>query len=89
MERIAADFGPLIKALQLASADPAATLGEQLAQVELSLVSAQINPDPYNALELRYALQALREIDPQGIQHARGTADLECFFATDPHLESF
>lgn len=87
MERAGADFRPLIAALHAASADPFATLDEQLAQLELSLVSAQLNPNPIDAVELAYALKALREIDPQGINPARGTADLEPFF--NPHLESF
>lgn len=89
MERPQADFRPLITALQAASADPYATLEEQLAALELYLVSAQLNPDPYQAIELRYSLKALREISPQGINSARGTADLAPFFGTDPHLESF
>ena len=87
MERAGADFSALIAALQAASADPFATLDEQLAQLELSLVSAQLNPNPIAAVELSYALKALREIDPQGINPARGTADLAPFF--NPHLESF
>jgi hypothetical protein len=86
MERMGADFRPLIRALQLASLDQSLTLSQQLAEIELSLVSAQINPDTYEALELRYSLEALREIDPRGIAQARGTAELEPFFS--PHLGS-
>ena len=80
MDRAGADFRPLIAALEAASADPFATLQEQLAQIELELVSAQLNPDPIEAVELSYALRALREIDPSGISSARGTADLAPFF---------
>jgi len=79
-QRIGADFRPLIAALEAASADPQSTLSDQLLQIELSLVSAQLNPDPVEAVELGYALKALREIDPSGITTARGTADLAPFF---------
>jgi hypothetical protein len=80
MERAGADFSALIAALKQASADPFATLEEQLAQIELSLVSAQLNPNPIEAVELAYSLKALREIDPRGITSSRGTADLAPFF---------
>jgi hypothetical protein len=80
MERAGADFGPLIAALQAASADPFATLENQLANIELSLISAQLNPNPIEAVELAYSLKALREIEPQGIISAAGTADLAAFF---------
>jgi len=80
MDKAGADFRPLIAALEAASADPFATLEEQLAQIELELVSAQLNPDPIQAVELSYALKALREIDPRGISSTRGTADLAPFF---------
>ena len=80
MERAGADFGPLIAALQAASADPFATLEQQLANIELSLVSAQLNPNPIEAVELAYSLQALREIDPQGVSPSMGTADLANWF---------
>jgi len=88
MERQTADFRPLIKALQLASAEGYHSLEEQLAEIELYLVSAQLNPDPYSALEMKYALNALSQIHTQGISPARGTADLAPFFE-NPHLESF
>ena len=87
MERIAADFRPLIKALELAMEDEGSCLREQLGQIELSLVSAQINPNPIAAVELRYALQVLREIDYKLIRHAQDTADLEAFFSTDSQKE--
>lgn len=80
MERPGADFRALIAALEAASADPYATLEQQLAQLELSLVSAQLNPNPIEAVELAYALKALKEIDTQGINPARGTADLANWF---------
>jgi hypothetical protein len=80
MERARADFGPLIAALQAASADPFATLEQQLANIELSLVSAQLNPNPIEAVELAYSLKALREIDPQGVNPSIGTADLANWF---------
>lgn len=80
MDKAGADFRPLIAALEAASADPFATLEEQLAQIELELVSAQLNPDPIQAVELSYALKALREIDPRGISSTRGTADLAPFY---------
>lgn len=80
MDRSGADFGPLIAALQAASADPFATLEQQLNAIELSLVSAQLNPNPIEAVELAYALKALREIDPRGITSTAGTADLAPWF---------
>lgn len=83
MDRSGADFGPLIAALQAASADPFATLEQQLANIELSLVSAQLNPDPVAAVELAYSLRALREIDPQGVKPSMGTADLANWFEGD------
>lgn len=80
MERAGADFGPLIAALQAASTDPFATLSEQLANIELSLVSAQLNPNPIPAVELAYSLRVLAEIETQGINPARGTAALAPWF---------
>lgn len=80
MDRPGADFGPLIAALTAASADPYATLEEQLANIELSLVSAQLNPNPIQAVELAYSLKALNEINTQGLNPAQGTADLAPFF---------
>jgi hypothetical protein len=86
MERAGADFRPLIKALETASADPFASLDEQLASLELSLVSAELNPNPIAAVELSYALKALRELNAN-LTSTRGTADLAPFF--DPQLGSF
>ncbi len=80
MEKIGADFRPLIRALELASADQRNSLEQQLGIIELALVEAQLNPNTYQAIELRYSLEALRQIDPRGIAQARGTADLEPFF---------
>lgn len=80
MERAGADFRPLIEALQAASADPQATLREQLATLELFLVSAQLNPNPIPAVELAYSLRVLAEIDTQGINPAQGTAELSEWF---------
>ena len=76
-----ADFQPLIEALQAASADPYATLEEQLASLELSLVSAELNPNPVPLVELTYSLRALAELNPQGRASARGTAELAMFFS--------
>lgn len=80
MERPGADFGPLIAALIEASANPEATLSEQLSSLELSLVSAELNPNVIQAVELFYSLKALREIDLEPRLTARGTADLAPWF---------
>lgn len=80
MERAGADFRPLIEALEAASSDPYATLSEQLATLELFLVSAQLNPNPIPAVELAYSLRVLAEIDTQGIHPAQNTAELSSWF---------
>lgn len=79
MEKPGADFAPLIAALIEASSNPEATLSEQLASLELSLVAAELNPNPVAKVELYYALKALREIDlnREGIE---ASGDLELFF---------
>ncbi len=80
MQTPGADFKPLIEALQLASADPYATLEEQLASLELSLVSAELNPNPVPIVELTYSLRVLSEIHTDSRASARGTAELAGFF---------
>jgi hypothetical protein len=80
MERPGADFGPLIAALTQASANPEASLAEQLASLELSLVSAELNPNVIEAVELFYSLNALKEINLEARSSARGTADLTPWF---------
>jgi hypothetical protein len=80
MERPGADFQALIEALQTASADPYATLEEQLASLELSLVAAELNPNPIPLVELTYSLKALSELNAGGRVQARGTAELGVFF---------
>ncbi len=80
MQKPGADFQPLIEALQAASADPYATLEEQLASLELSLVSAELNPNPVPIVELTYSLRVLSEVDTASRASARGTAELAGFF---------
>jgi hypothetical protein len=80
MDKPGADFRPLIAALEAASSDPYATLSEQLRSFELSLVSAELNPNVIEAVELFYSLKVLREIDLEGRSESRGTADLSPFF---------
>jgi hypothetical protein len=80
VQKPGADFQPLIEALQLASADPYATLEEQLASIELSLVSAELNPNPVPIVELTYSLRVLSEINTGSRAQARGTAELAGFF---------
>ena len=80
MERPGADFGPLIAALVQASANPEASLAEQLSSLELTLVSAELNPNVIEAVELFYSLKALKEINLEARSSARGTADLTPWF---------
>lgn len=79
MDKPAADFSPLIRALEAAGA--ANSLDQQLAIIELALVEAELNPNPIPAIDLHYSLNALGEIDTRGRAAAsRGTADLAAFF---------
>lgn len=80
MEKPGADFRPLIEALQALEAEPELTLQEQLARLEIALVSAEINPNPIDAVELTYSLKALREIDTHNRAPAQDTADLSSYF---------
>ena len=79
MEKPGADFSPLIAALIEASANPEATLSEQLGIIELSLVSAELNPNRVESVELFYSLKALREIDLNRGE-IEASQDLERFF---------
>jgi hypothetical protein len=55
------DFQPLIEALQ--AANTAKTYGEQLAQIELALVTSEMNPKPNNFCELLWAIETIGGID--------------------------
>lgn len=55
------DFEPLIKALQ--AANKASTFREQLAEIELALVAAEMNPKPNDFCELLWALEMLTYFD--------------------------
>jgi hypothetical protein len=85
-EEPGADFRPLIRALEVASADPYATLAEQLISLEVSFAAAEINPNPIPAVEISYALKVLQGLNANLNQSTRGTADLAPFF--DPQLGS-
>jgi len=80
MEKPGADFRPLIEALEALEAEPGLNLQEQLARLEIALVSAEINPNPIEAVELTYSLKALQEIDASKRAPAQDTADLASFF---------
>lgn len=80
MEKPGADFRPLIEALEALEAEPGLDLQEQLARLEMALVSAEINPNPIEAIELSYALKALKEIDTHNRAPTKGTADLAGYF---------
>lgn len=80
MKKPGADFRPLIEALEALDAEPGLDLQEQLARLELALVSAEINPNPIEAIELSYSLKALQELNTDNRAPARGTADLAGYF---------
>jgi hypothetical protein len=80
MEKPGADFRPLIEALEALDAEPGLDLQEQLARLEMALVSAEINPNPIEAIELSYSLKALQELNADNRAPARGTADLASYF---------
>jgi len=83
MEKPGADFEPLIAALIAASANPYASLEEQLASLELSLVEAELNPNTIQAVEMFYSLEALQGVNLEGRSTARETLDLASFFEGD------
>jgi len=55
------DYTPLIEALQ--AANTAKTFNEQLAQIELALVSSEMNPKADNFCELLWSIEAIGSID--------------------------
>ena len=55
------DFEPLIKALQ--AANNASTFREQMAEIELALVAAEMNPKPSDFCEFLWALEMLTFFD--------------------------
>jgi hypothetical protein len=80
MDKPGANFQPLIAALEDAGADPRATLSEQLARLELFLVAAELDPNVIPAVEIFWALKALRTINLKGRSESTGTEDLAPFF---------
>lgn len=80
MIRPAADFRPLIEALQTLTREPGFSLEEQLAELELVLVSAELNPNPIAITELNYSLKILKEFAIISRYHAEVPADLAPFF---------
>lgn len=80
MEKPEADFRPLIKALLALEAEPGLDLQEQLNRLELALVSAELNPNPIEAVELLYSLEVLKQIDTTDRAPAKDTADLAGYF---------
>lgn len=55
------DFTPLIKALQ--AANEALTFAEQVATIELALVSAELHPQADNFCSFLWSLELLQNID--------------------------
>jgi hypothetical protein len=78
MSTPAADFTPLIRALEAANSSE--TLEGQLAIIELALVEAELNPNPIPSIELEFSLSALATIDTSERIASRGTAELAQFF---------
>ncbi|NBW14506.1 MAG: hypothetical protein EBR82_41560 [Caulobacteraceae bacterium] len=55
------NFQPLIKALQTATEK--ATFQEQIAELEIALVSSELNPKPEEFCDLLWAIELLGNID--------------------------
>jgi hypothetical protein len=55
------DYTPLIEALQ--AANQAKTFNEQLAEIELALVRAELNPRSNDFCELLWSIETLGSID--------------------------
>lgn len=71
------DFQPLIEALQ--AANTGKTFNEQLAQIELALVSSEMNPKADTFCDLLWAIEAVGSID----------ITLRRWKPVEEHLESF
>ena len=72
------DFEPLIKALQ--AANKVDTFSGQLSTIELSLVSAEINPKPHDFCEFLWALEMLTYFDYTARQWKPSNDQLKEFF---------
>lgn len=71
------DYTPLIEALQ--AANTAKTFNEQLAQIELALVSSEMNPKADTFCELLWAIETISSVD----------ITLRKWQPVEDHLESF
>jgi len=72
------DFQPLIEALQAANSGK--TFNEQLAQIELALVSSEMNPKPNTFCDLLWAVEAIGSIDITARRWQPVEEPLESFF---------
>jgi hypothetical protein len=75
------DFQPLIEALQAANSGK--TFNEQLAQIELALVSSEMNPKPNTFCDLLWAVEAIGEIDITARRWQPVEEPLESFFSSN------
>jgi hypothetical protein len=75
------DFQPLIEALQ--AANTGKTYNEQLAQIELALVSSEMNPKPNNFCELLWAIETVGGIDITARRWKPVEEPLESFFSSN------
>jgi hypothetical protein len=73
------DFQPLIEALQ--AAKNGKTFNEQLAQIELALVSSEMNPKPNTFCDLLWAVEAIGSIDITARRWQPVEEPLESFFS--------
>ena len=73
------DFQPLIEALQAANSGK--TFNEQLAQIELALVSSEMNPKPNTFCDLLWAVEAIGSIDITARRWQPVEEPLESFFS--------
>lgn len=72
------DFQPLIQALLAANSGK--TFNEQLAQIELALVSSEMNPKPNTFCDLLWAVEAIGSIDITARRWQPVEEPLESFF---------
>lgn len=75
------DYAPLIEALQ--AANTAKTFNEQLAEIELALVKAELNPKPDTFCDLLWAIEAVGSISISSRRWQPVEDHLESFFATN------
>jgi hypothetical protein len=73
------DFQPLIEALQAANSGK--TFNEQLTQIELALVSSEMNPKADHFCELLWAIEAVGSIDITARRWQPVEEPLESFFS--------